>query len=84
MSKENPAKIEYKGFVPDSIVDTIINRFVTRAEMGYSKYSNTLDRNDLTFVEWITHTQEEGMDMILYLEKIKQEVLNGQKNTGNS
>jgi hypothetical protein len=74
MSKENPAKIEYKGFVPDSIVDTIINKFVTRAEMGYNKYSNTLDRNDLTPTQWIEHALEEHMDAILYLTKIKKEL----------
>jgi len=67
-------KINYTNFIPDSIVDTILNKFVDRAEMGFNKYSNTLDRKDLSKVEWINHAQEELMDGILYLERLKQEI----------
>lgn len=84
MEKQKLPKVKYPGFKPDSIVDTIINKFVIRAEMGYDKYNNTLDRNDLNLIQWINHAQEEAMDLVLYLEKIKQEVINGQKDTGNS
>jgi hypothetical protein len=64
-------KINYTDFIPDSIVDSILNKFVDRAEMGFTKYNNTLDRKDLSKVEWINHAQEELMDGILYLEKLK-------------
>ena len=67
-------KINYTSFVPDSIVDSILNKFVDRAEMGFTKYNNTLDRKDLSKVEWINHAQEELMDGILYLERLKQEL----------
>ena len=67
-------KINYISFVPDSIVDSILNKFVDRAEMGFNKYNNTLDRKDLSKVEWINHAQEELMDGILYLERLKQEL----------
>ena len=67
-------KINYTSFVPDSIVDPILNKFVDRAEMGFNKYNNTLDRKDLSKVEWINHAQEELMDGILYLERLKQEL----------
>lgn len=67
-------KINYTGFIPDSIVDSILNKFVDRAEMGFNKYNNTLDRKDLSRVEWINHAQEELMDGILYLERLKQEL----------
>lgn len=56
----------------DSIVQTIIEKFKMRSELGKKKYGQTLDRNDLSVVEWITHAQEEHMDAILYLEKLKQ------------
>jgi hypothetical protein len=36
-------KINYTSFVPDSVVDTILNKFVDRAEMGFAKYNNTLE-----------------------------------------
>jgi hypothetical protein len=67
-------KINYTDFTPDSVVDAILNKFVDRAEMGFKKYSNTLDRKDLSKVEWINHAQEELMDGILYLERLKQEI----------
>ena len=31
-----------------------------------------MERNDLTFQEWMTHLQEELMDAIVYIEKLKQ------------
>jgi hypothetical protein len=67
-------KINYTDFIPDSIVDSILNKFVDRAEMGFTKYNNTLDRKDLSKVEWINHAQEELMDGILYLERLNQEL----------
>ena len=67
-------KINYTSFVPDSVVDAILNKFVDRAEMGFVKYSNTLYRKDLSKLEWINHAQEELMDGILYLERLKQEI----------
>ena len=56
----------------DSIVKSVIESFKQRSELGILKYGKTLDRNDLTFLQWIQHTQEELMDAILYLEKLKK------------
>jgi len=70
----------------DSVVRSVINQFITRANIGYKKYGKTLDRDDLTLLEWVQHAQEEHMDAILYLEKIKltrnKEIIqsNSQKN----
>ena len=58
--------------ITDSIVDTVIDKFVTRAKFGKNKYGTDLDRTDLSVVEWITHAQDELHDGILYLEKLKQ------------
>lgn len=55
----------------DSIVKAVIEKFKQRSEVGQQKYGTTLDRTDLTLLDWITHAQEELMDGILYLEKIK-------------
>ena len=55
----------------DSIVSSVINKFMNRAEFGKNKYGTDLDREDLTFLEWVNHAQEEHMDAILYLEKIR-------------
>ena len=56
----------------DSIVNSVIQKFLSRSDLGIKKYGKTLDRNDLSTVDWITHAQEELMDGILYLEKLKQ------------
>ena len=70
-------KIKYTDFVPDSVVQSVVEKFIDRAEMGFTKYNNTLDRKDLSVEEWINHALEEHMDAILYLTKLKQELKNG-------
>lgn len=62
----------------DSVVTSIIQKFTDRAVFGKKKYGTDLDRKDLSTTEWINHAQEELMDGILYLEKLKQE--NEQRN----
>jgi hypothetical protein len=56
----------------DSIVLAVISKFKARAAMGKQKYGTDLDRTDLQPLDWIQHAQEELMDGILYLEKLKQ------------
>lgn len=67
-------KINYEGFQPDSVVQSINKKFVARAEVGYNKYNATMDRDDLTTDEWINHAMEEMMDMLLYMEKLRAEL----------
>ena len=62
-------------FVPDSIVQAVVEKFLTRAEFGKKKYGTDLDREDLALIDWIEHAKQEHMDAILYLEKIKQQYL---------
>lgn len=56
----------------DSIVESVITKFKQRSDIGIEKYGKTLDREDLNFIEWVNHLQEELMDAILYAEKTKQ------------
>jgi hypothetical protein len=58
----------------DSIVESVLEQFKSRSQRGIDKYGVTLDREDLTTLEWIKHAQEEAMDFVLYLEKLKQEI----------
>lgn len=58
----------------DSIVTSIIAKFEARAVMGKAKYGTDLDRTDLSVLDWIQHAQEEHMDAILYLEKLRKEL----------
>ena len=59
----------------DSVVRSVIDKFISRSVFGKQKYGTDLDRTDLTVVDWIQHAQEEQMDGILYLEKLKKEIL---------
>ena len=56
----------------DSVVRSITEQFKTRSEFGEKKYGVNMDRDDLTFPDWVTHMKEELMDAILYLEKLEQ------------
>ena len=63
----------------DNIVDSVIYKFRTRSRFGKIKYGTTLDRNDLSTLEWLNHAQEEAMDFCLYLERLKREFKNETK-----
>ena len=56
----------------DSIVDSVIDKFIERANMGKEKYGTDLDRTDLELIDFINHALEEHMDAILYLQKVKK------------
>lgn len=56
----------------DSIVNSILQKFAERSNVGLEKYGTTLDREDLTLSQWLNHLQEELMDAVLYLEKLKK------------
>ena len=58
--------------VKDSVVEAVVAKFQQRSEFGIKKYGVTLDRTDLGLKDWIQHMQEELMDAILYLEKLKR------------
>ena len=61
----------------DKIVEKVIDKFHTRSELGISKYGTTLHDNHLPTFDWLVHIQEELMDAVLYLEKLKQIKLEG-------
>lgn len=69
-----------KEHIPDSIVQSVIQQFIERSKMGKEKYGTDLDRTDLKTKDWIQHAQEELMDGILYLEKLKKTITNQPQN----
>jgi hypothetical protein len=58
----------------DTVVASVIRSFEERSRAGQLKYGTTLDRTDLTPQQWAQHMQEELMDAILYLERLKREM----------
>lgn len=57
--------------ISDSHVLRIVERFRSRSINGYETYGKTLDRTDLSKLDWLNHLQEELMDAVLYIEKLK-------------
>lgn len=60
----------------DSIVTSVIDKIRTRSHVGFDKYGTNMDRSDVSFEQWIVHCQEELMDAMIYLEKIKSMLKN--------
>jgi hypothetical protein len=63
--------------IEDQIVIRVLSRFTERSQVGINKYKTTLERTDLSTLEWLTHAQEEAMDFVLYLERLKDEYRGG-------
>ncbi len=58
----------------DQIVEQVKNKFDERSETGIAKYGTTLERGDLSLLDWLSHLQEELMDATLYIQKLKNEL----------
>ena len=55
-----------------AIEERVIDTIRERAEGGYQKYGVTMERSDLSLVQWLDHLQQELLDGSIYLEKIKE------------
>ncbi len=55
----------------DEIIERVIQKFLNRSEVGYKKYGVTLKDDDQPLDVWLTHIQEELMDAVNYIEKVK-------------
>lgn len=56
----------------DPVVERVVNKFVSRSDIGYKKYGVTLEEDPSKMFEWLNHLQEELMDAVLYLQKAKE------------
>lgn len=55
--------------IRDPIVLSVVNKYWQRSRVGVAKYGTTLAQN--TDDDFLTHLQEELMDAVLYIEKLK-------------
>ena len=56
----------------DKVVETVIQSYKKRSAIGIAKYGKTMEREDLSTLEWLQHFQEEMMDATLYVESLKR------------
>ncbi len=61
------------------IEQAVIEKINARAKLGLKKYNSTMERADLSRLEWLNHAQEESMDLCLYLQKL----IEGEENREN-
>jgi len=60
----------------DPVVQSVVNKFVDRSDVGFAKYGKTLRDDSSDVFAWLNHLQEELMDATLYLQRLKEEITN--------
>jgi len=53
-----------------NIVDAVKEDLDRRAALGLKKYGVSLERTDLTEIDWIQHAYEEALDLSCYLRRL--------------
>lgn len=52
------------------ILYSIIDDLLEREEKGIKEYGTTMDRKDLSEIDWLQHAYEEALDLSIYLKKL--------------
>ena len=58
--------------IRDKIIESVVQKFINRSDVGYKKYGVTLDKDDQPLDTWLQHIQEELMDAVNYIEKTRR------------
>ena len=58
--------------IKDPIIESVVRKFIKRSNVGVDKYNTTLEENELSLDQWLQHLQEELMDAVNYIEKIRK------------
>jgi len=59
--------------IKDQIVEQVKDLFDARSKVGIEKYNTTLYDSPDGFYKFLQHLQEEMMDGVLYIQKLKQQ-----------
>ena len=60
----------------DPIIKQVVERFIQRSDIGFKKYGVTLEEDKSPLNVWLNHLQEELMDAVNYIEKLKSVLQN--------
>jgi hypothetical protein len=60
----------------DPIIKSVVEKFVQRSDTGFKKYGVTLQDDGGNALKWLDHLQEELMDAVNYIEKLKSVLQN--------
>lgn len=61
----------------DTVVDSVVHQFKQRSKVGIGKYGVTMDRSDLSPLDWLIELQQELMDGVIYAERLKKDMQDG-------
>lgn len=56
------------------VEEAVCAQIRARRDAGRAKYKTTMERTDLTPLQWLQHAQEEALDLAIYLEKLRREL----------
>lgn len=56
----------------DPVVEKVVEKFINRSNVGIKKYNTSLHSSNQSQLEFLTHLQEELMDAVNYIEKLKE------------
>ncbi len=52
------------------IEEEVCKKIMMRANIGEIKYGVSMEKEELTRLQWLIHAQEEAMDFCIYLQKL--------------
>ena len=62
----------------DPVVERVVDKFVSRSDIGYKKYGTTLHEERTTklkgLLKYLQDIQEELMDAVLYIQTAREEI----------
>ena len=62
----------------DPVVENVVDKFISRSDLGYNKYGRTLDAERRggfkNLVGYLNDIQEELMDAVLYIQAAREEL----------
>lgn len=62
----------------DPVVERVVEKFVSRSDVGFAKYGTTLHEERTTKIKglykYLNDVQEELMDAVLYIQACKEEI----------
>ena len=58
----------------DPVVEAVVDKFVGRSNVGFAKYGKTMRDDKSNLAVWANHLQEELMDAVLYMQRLKEEL----------
>jgi hypothetical protein len=65
-----------KNLSPDTNVEAVRQKLLTRSRVGLEKYGVTTERQDVDLIGWLRHLQEELLDAAVYVEAAMRKLEN--------